>query len=133
MRENLAGLHILVVEDQAMIVLLLEDILEDLGAHIVGPATSVADGLRLAAEQPIDAALLDINLGRDEQVYPIAEALAAQRVPFAFVTGYGSHTLPESLRRRPTLQKPFRIDDLVGLLGQLTGRGAAGPGHARWR
>ena len=37
----------------------------------------------------VDAAVLDVNLG-DVSVYPLADTLAAENIPFIFVTGYGS-------------------------------------------
>ncbi len=112
----LAGLRVLVVEDDLLITLLLEDSLTDLGCEVVGPASSVAGAVKLIRELPIDAALLDLHLSPDETGYGVAEALAALSVPFAFVTGYDAGWLREDYRDRPTLQKPFSADTLETLL-----------------
>ena len=87
---DLRGLNVLVLEDEAVIAMLLEDMLVDLGCKVVGPAAKVAEALQLVRSEQIGAALLDLNLGRGETGYPVADALAARAVPFAFVTGYGA-------------------------------------------
>lgn len=103
--EALAGVRILVVEDEPLVSMLIEDLLLDLGCMVVGPASTVAQALALVG-QDVDAALLDVNLGA-EHVYPVADALAAADVPFAFVTGYGRHGLVGAHCDRPTIHKPF--------------------------
>lgn len=103
--EILAGLRILVVEDEPLVAMLIEDLLIELGCAVIGPASTTKRGLALAATG-LDAALLDVNLG-SEQSYPVAEMLASAGIPFAFVTGYGSQGLSEPHVGRPTIQKPF--------------------------
>ena len=102
----LKGRRVLVVEDESLVAMLLETMLEDLGCIPVGPASSVDEGLRLAQEDGVDAALLDVNVA-GTQVFPVAEALEARGVPLVFSTGYGEGGLPEHWRGRPTVQKPF--------------------------
>lgn len=115
----LAGRRVLVVEDEALVSMLIEQILEDLGCVVVGPAVTVAQGLELVrGDGAIDAALLDVNLG-GERVFPVAEALEREGVPFAFSTGYGEGGLPPEWRGRPTLQKPYSFDEVVEALDAL--------------
>ena len=71
---DLTDLQILVVEDEAPIALQLEDMLTELGAAVVGPASRVRQALQLLQEQTVDAAVLDLNIA-GELVYPVAEAL----------------------------------------------------------
>ncbi|MDO9588413.1 MAG: response regulator [Brevundimonas sp.] len=107
MSQALSGRRVLVVEDESLVAMLLETILEDMGCTPVGPASTVEEGLALiAAGQPFDAALLDVNVA-GRQVFPIAEALKARDVPFVFSTGYGEGGLPEEWRGQATIQKPF--------------------------
>lgn len=107
MSQAFAGRRVLVVEDESLVAMLLETILEDMGCVPVGPASTVDEGLQLAAGgEPLDAALLDVNVA-GRQVFPIAEALKARGVPFVFSTGYGEGGLPDEWRGQPTLQKPF--------------------------
>ena len=104
-RAMLKGMRVLVVEDEPVVSMLLEDELRDAGATVLGPAPSVGDALRLveaaAADGGITAAVLDINLdGR--HVAPVADQLAALRVPFLFAHGAA-----------PTLHKPFGPQRLI--------------------
>ena len=102
----LADRRVLVVEDESLVAMLLETMLEDMGCVPVGPASSVDEGLRLVGEQPIDAALLDVNVA-GTPVFAVAEALETKGIPLVFSTGYGEGGLPEHWRGRPTVQKPF--------------------------
>jgi CheY-like chemotaxis protein len=107
MSQAFAGRRVLVVEDESLVAMLLETILEDMGCVPVGPAATVDEGLQMATgDEPIDAALLDVNVA-GRQVFPIAQALKDRGVPFVFSTGYGEGGLPNEWRGQPTLQKPF--------------------------
>ncbi len=114
-RSNLRGLRILVVEDTVLIADLIVDQLEEAGCSIVGPASHVAQGLALAAAEPIDGALLDVNLN-GEFCFPIAKVLVERGIPIAFLTGYGDAVLAEEYQNAPRLSKPFDLDELVDLM-----------------
>ena len=105
--------RVLVVEDEALAALVLEDLLADLGCEVVASFAQLAPALRWLAEQPAppDGAVLDVNLG-GEVVVPLAEALEARRVPFAFATGYS--VLPDArFAAAPLLQKPLDLPRLA--------------------
>ncbi len=119
--EPLQGRKVLVVEDEMMIAMLVEDMLDELGCTVVGPAHALAPALDLASgDAEIDAALLDINLG-GQPVFAIADALRARGVPMIFSTGYGESGLRDVDRGSPVLQKPFRADDLAAALNKALG------------
>lgn len=121
-----AGLRILLVEDEAMVAMIIEDTLNDLGCEILGPMSSIERALAAAqTTERIDGAFLDVNL-RGELVYPVAEALEARGVPFAFVTGYGEQGIDERFRSAPVLTKPF----LPETVEQLVTRDMAGAAKA---
>ncbi len=96
----------LFVEDEALVSMLIEDMLLDLGIEVVGPAAKMDEALVLARDADIQAAILDINIG-GQLTYPIADILQARGIPVIFATGYGSSALPERFRGTPTLHKPF--------------------------
>lgn len=110
--------RILVVEDEFLIRMLLEDMLTDLGYELAGVAGRVDEAAEMAQTKDFDLAILDVNLdGHD--VYPVAELISKRGLPFMFVTGYGGRGLPDNYRGRPTLQKPFQMDELQRMLSQL--------------
>ncbi|MBM1172232.1 response regulator [Microvirga arabica] len=98
--------RVLIVEDEAAISILMEDMLSNLGIEIVGPASRLDPALQLAREADLDAAIVDINIG-GVQSYPVADVLCSRGIPVIFATGYGSSVLPERFKSCPILQKPF--------------------------
>ena len=115
-RAALENRTILVLEDEMMVAMLLEDMLADLGCHVLGPVATVAPALALLESNTVDFALLDVNLSYGQNGYPVAEELTARGIPFAFVTGYGANTLNPQYRDRPALQKPFHMAALTETL-----------------
>ena len=108
---KLNGLRILVVEDEAAISMLLEDMLMDFGCEVVGPAARLSAALEMIEGETFDIAILDVNLAGDP-IYPAAEALAQRDVPFIFSTGYGGGGIKDPYRNRPVVQKPFGQQEL---------------------
>jgi two-component sensor histidine kinase/DNA-binding response OmpR family regulator len=110
----LAGNRILLVEDEALVAMVMRDMLAELGFHVVGPFGRAADAAAAARDEAIDGAVLDINLD-GEAVYPVAEALTARGIPFVFVTGYAAETIDARFAHVPVLQKPIERQMLESL------------------
>ena len=110
-QDLLAGLRVLVVEDESIVSMLLEGYLDELGCTVIAVASQLTDGFTKAASLEIDAAILDVNLS-GELSYPIAQVLTQRGIPFVFATGYGIAGLPEELSHASVLAKPFRLTDL---------------------
>ncbi len=115
---------ILIVEDDMMLAMLLEDQLADLGLRTI-TASRVAAAVPIAASEAIDAAILDVNVAGDP-IYPVAEALRARGIRFAFATGYGVGGLKADYRDSPTLRKPYAVGELERTVNKLLS--PAGPG-----
>lgn len=117
MTTDLTGLRLLVVEDEAIVAMMVEDLLTDLGCVVVDVAGTVSRGLALVSDTglALDGAILDVNLG-GEKVYPIAEALTARGIPFMFATGYGITGIAESFSHVPALAKPYEPQALKRIL-----------------
>ena len=98
--------------------MLVEDILLEFGSVIVGPAARLDDALALATSEPIDAALLDVNLGRT-LVFPVADVLAERGIPFVFASGYGESALQPPHQGRPVLEKPFSPETIGEVLAGI--------------
>ncbi len=119
---QLNGRKILVVEDETLISMLFEDVLGELGCEVVGPALNIRKATELANTAAIDAAILDVNVNNDP-IFPVAEILARRGIPLVFSSGYGSTGLPPFWQDRPTLPKPFNIEDVEAALRSLIGGG----------
>jgi PAS domain S-box-containing protein len=104
---ELSGLRVLVVEDEALVRILIEDYLNQLECQLVGVAPTVEKGLAMAARDDIDIALLDWNL-QGKPVEPVAQELSNRGVPFVFISG----SMSASWNSRPTIRKPFDVETL---------------------
>jgi CheY-like chemotaxis protein len=104
--------RILVVEDEAMISMLLEDMVLDCGGEPVGPVARFDDALALAHKTEFGVAVLDLNLNGTLS-YPIAEVIRERGIPVIFATGYGADGLLDRFSDCPTLQKPFSQQDFA--------------------
>jgi DNA-binding response OmpR family regulator len=116
---RLDSLRLLVVEDEALVAMLVEEELARAGATVLGIACSVEGALyRIEAAQEtggLDACLLDINLGGASSL-PVADRLARDGVPFVFMTGYHDGFVQGRHAGTPTLHKPFDPQKMIGLL-----------------
>jgi two-component SAPR family response regulator len=106
----LTGKRILVVEDEALIAVMVEDMLIEMGGEVVGPAATVDDALEMARGETLDAAVLDVNV-RGRRIDPVAEALMARGVPVLFATGYGEVRLASGAPVT-VIDKPYTQDKL---------------------
>ena len=119
----LAGLRVLVVEDETLVAMLLEDMLGDMGCEVAATASRIAQAVELARDPGLafDVAILDVNVA-GESITPVAQALSERPTPFVFATGYGESGVPEAFRGRPVLQKPFGMADVQARLREACGR-----------
>ncbi len=110
--------RILVVEDEPLIALELVEVLTAAGHTVIGPATDVAEALKLLIDRGCDAAVLDVNLGR-ETAAPIAEAMRSRALPFVIVSGYSKQQQPAAFLGAPFLPKPIDTAALMSVLRGL--------------
>lgn len=114
--------RVLVVDDEALIAMMLSDLLAEYGHETVGPAYSESQALALVDSTKIDAAILDVTLG-DHDCFAVAHALDARGIPFAFATGHGVHAMPDAFREQKTVSKPFDFDMVRRLINDLVASG----------
>lgn len=114
------GLKLFLVEDEALVAMLLEDMLADLGCVVLDVAGTLDQALSRVDDVTAraDAAILDVNLG-SEQVYPFADALAERGVPFVFATGYGRVGVAARYPAAQVLAKPYGPLELAAALATL--------------
>ncbi len=103
--------RILVVEDEALLAMMIEDMLTEAGYEVVGPAPRLEDALELARNAAFDIAILDMNLAGVSSI-PVADVLRSRGIPYVFATGYGNRAETGDHGDAVTVSKPFTIDDL---------------------
>ncbi len=117
----LVGRRILLVEDEYLIVVELERWLSGAGAEVLGPVSSVEQALELIENEAsgLDGAVLDINLGGGDTVYPVADRLNELDVPYLFATGDLRICGHPAHREHPLLAKPISRAELVTAVEKL--------------
>lgn len=112
---SLAGLRVLVVEDEMLVSLMIEELLGEHCCSVIGPFDRIAPALRAARSAQFDLALLDVNVA-GEKVYPVAEMVARRGIPFLLLSGYGEAAVPPEHPDWQACAKPFRAKDLIRML-----------------
>lgn len=111
--------RVLVVEDEFLAALATIAVLDAIGCEVVGPAARLSTALDFARSEPLDAAILDINVA-DELIWPVAEQLRCNGVPFLFLSAYcGLDVVPASFVDVPCLAKPLEPHRLVRELNAM--------------
>ena len=124
---RLDRIRVLLVEDEPLIALDCETILRQLGVGQILCATNVADAHAAIERESFDVAILDIAVG-DSDSLQLSQRLAELSIPIGFMSGYRNEDLPEMLRGRPFVSKPFTSTQLGTLLEELLQ--PAGPNSA---
>lgn len=115
----LSGRHVLIVEDEMIVAMDLCDIVESLGCTFV-TAGRVSKAVQIAATQPFDLGILDLNLA-GEAVYPVADALDRRGIAYVIASGYGIEGIDAAYRDRPMLFKPYTPQQVGSALLRLIG------------
>jgi DNA-binding NtrC family response regulator len=114
---RLAGMRVLVVEDEYYIADDLRRSLKGAGACIIGPVGSVSQAEAALEKGDFDCGVLDLNLhGVSADI--VADQLKIMEIPFAIATGYGSSAVPERHNDVPRLEKPFDPSQVVELVSR---------------
>lgn len=111
-RPTLLNRRILIVEDRYLVADDLSRICSRQGGDVVGLAGEIGRARRMAVDEILDLAILDVDL-RGQDVFDVAAILESRGIPFLFVTGYRQMNLPERFRDRPIVAKPFSEADLM--------------------
>ena len=84
---RLAGLRVLVAEDEPLVSMEMEDVIIEHGAVPVGPFATLRDLMAAVEAGGYDVAILDVRLGREDS-FPAADRLQREGVPFIFHSGH---------------------------------------------
>lgn len=111
---------VLIAEDEALVALLLTDVVEEQDFTAIGPAATPEEALAAAAETPPEIAIVDANLGAKGDGIALAEEL--QRLHgtrIIFLSGDASlsaNPAVHALKPLAVLQKPCPPGELEAAL-----------------
>lgn len=120
-RAEVTSASVLLVDDEALIRMMVADMVEELGHRVAAEAGTLEAAIAAARDSTFDVALLDVNL-EGLAVTPVARIVHERGLPFIFASGYGVAGIPEEFRERPVLQKPFATDALKRQLDAILDR-----------
>ena len=121
----LQGCRVLIAEDNLFAAMELEKALVDLGCEPVGPVAQLDQAMRLAQQENLDGALLDVDL-RGELVFAVAEELERRHIPVIFASGYDTDDMfPTRFVHNPRLRKPFGETEIRRVLETVIGGASA--------
>jgi DNA-binding LytR/AlgR family response regulator len=104
--DAIAGLNVLIAEDDVLTAANLAATFEEMGASIVGPVSTVRDALEVVEQaERLDGAVIDIKL-RGGTAFPVAEALIKRGTPFVFATAYSETAIPALFSNIVACEKP---------------------------
>jgi CheY-like chemotaxis protein len=115
---KMADLHVLVLEDEPLLLLDVQDMLAELGAKSVVACPTVEAAARAVNLETFDVALLDVMIG-SQTAAALALDLQARGTAIGFVSGTEGDFLPEPLKSRPLLRKPYTPDEFKRFFSQL--------------
>ena len=117
---TLAGIKVLLVEDETLVAMGIADQLFEAGAVVVGPCQTARRAIETMHAVDVDVAVIDFVLA-DSNSEPVQEALERKGVPFVVLTAYP----PVLVRRREgqqVLSKPIAADRLCSTVRALCNR-----------
>ena len=114
-------MHLLVVDDEALIRWAASTTLADAGYHVIQAADG-AEARRQSADAPVDLALLDLRLPDTDGLTLMRDI--SQRHPncrFIMMTAFRTPELTANASSTgvPVLDKPFSMPDMLRLVGDL--------------
>jgi len=123
--DDLAGISVLLVEDEALLAIDVASIIEMAGGRVIGPAYSLGQGFNWIDRGRFDCAVLDINL-HDELVFTLADVLIERGIPMVFFSAHSLNIAPPHLRASRLVHKPFSTYSLIkAIREEVAGKQAA--------
>ncbi len=124
MSESKKALRVLVVEDDAMIGMVLAGMLEEMGHDICAIEATEADAVTAAAQYIPDLMIVDARLGDGSGVSAVEEILRTRFVPHLYMSG-NSSSVKALKPGAVVLQKPFREAELARAIQRALDAAAA--------
>jgi CheY-like chemotaxis protein len=117
-------LRILVIEDDALIAMMLGEMLSDLGHRVCATATTPTEAIAAARQEGPDLLLSDVKLRNGSGIDAVEEILRSGPVPHMFMTG-DTMGLKLRLPDAVAVRKPFSAAALAKAIEKALEAGAA--------
>ena len=114
---KLSGLRVLIAEDNWVNADTMSVILEEEGATVIGPSSTVAASIELLRAEATDFALVDMNLS-DSFADGLAAELKQRSIPFAIITAYRSLPTDADAHAEAVLHKPVSAKAIVDVISR---------------
>jgi DNA-binding response OmpR family regulator len=112
--------NVLILEDEMVLAMHLEDLVLEISGTSPTLVSRIDEALAAAQAGLFDAAILDVNLG-GQHSFPVADALKARNIPYAFVTGYGNRLIPPDHAEADIIEKPFTAAQIAHAIARMLG------------
>ncbi len=110
--------HVLIIEDEVLIAMVLEDMLDILGHVVVATASTIEEAEAAIAAGGFDLVIADVNLGA-ELIYPLADRLQDAGITLILATGSHRDTLPARFAGVAVLEKPYALAAIEAALADV--------------
>ena len=115
-------MYVLIVEDEVLLALELENELENAGHEIVGQAMSSGEAIEIASNRRPDLAFVDIHLQDGPTGVGVGRHLAAEGIPFVFMTGNLKRVPDDFAGAIGVIEKPYSVNGFRNALAYLARR-----------
>ncbi len=120
----MSTLRVLLAEDDALIGMLLAEILEDMGHDICAIEATESEAVTAAARWQPDLMIIDAHLGNGSGIAAVQDILRTGFIPHVFVSGDPS-CIEQHMPGAVIVQKPFREADLASAIRRALAVAAA--------
>ena len=111
--DKLTHQTLMIVEDEALVAIVLQEVLTVAGYHVLDLTTRHAEALEVAKACKPDLALVNIRLaGRDDGI-ELAVQLKALSIPVLFISGQVSRARSADTVAIGSMPKPYDADEMV--------------------
>lgn len=111
----LAGLRVIIIEDEAMLALCLGEVIEDEGFVVVGTAGTLAEAHSLATTAAFDVAIVDLHL-YGQKADDVAASIVRSGHAVIISTGSDASAVPAAFHQWPVLRKPYGDAEIVSAI-----------------
>ena len=113
---------ILIIEDDALIGLLLSELLEGFGHKICAIVSTEIDAVTAAVEFTPDLLIVDANLRQGSGISAVRQITSTCHVPYIFATG-DPYSVTAAMPEAIVIGKPYSLQTLSRAMADLDGSG----------